>query len=740
MSDLKFFGGSRGPLLKRRDGQEAKPAMFNKGRRVALASYGRRKKGQVNAPAALQLQALTWELKRGVPTMSAPVVFLLLGGLILDCGTEAAVTFETRPSLWAAFESPQEPWAQLTVTCEARLQTVDFQLFRNGVALEPVRVGTPATQHHFLLGTVTDDNRGLYRCRSGMHGEWSPLSNLLEVTGAEPLPQPQLSAKPVPWIVPGLNATLSCGASLRGVTFLLRREGDPEFLKVSEAAQDGEATFPVHRAGNYSCSYRTHAAGNASEPSATVTIEELAAPPPPELDFSGDWARVLRPGERAHLVCVAPLSDVDFQLRRGEEQLRVPMSATSFDRVFFHLDALAPGDAGHYICRYRLRSEDAAWSADSAPLEVLRSDGSLPAPELTAHPAGPHPATGSVVRLRCRAPRAGVRWALEREDAHGRRLRALLPATDPEAVFELRDLSPADSGAYSCVYLDAAAPSAGSAPSAQLNLRVQGPLPRPQLRVLGVQPVPAGRDAILRCTGYVPGVLFELLRAGGEEAVARQAPEHTEADLELTFVGPQHADNYTCRYRTWGPAAFQSEPSDPVQLLVAGLRLQPLAAQLSKPGQHLLHDEIAKSADVQCSVASAELLVLRETGVLLFHFHLLSAGSSPGRSDADPPPSTPSAPHVRASVKGNRAVHARRSVRRGTWLRTQGVRPWSQRTSAEPRRVRIWIRGGPLPPVRRPLGRERPLDYKSQKALRRSPASEGTLRAEGSRGARTVGK
>lgn len=68
---------------------------------------------------------------------------------------------------------------------------------------------------------------------------------------------------------------LRCQGGLRGVTFLLRREGDDQFLEVAEAPEDVVVTFPVHLAGNYSCSYRTHAAGDPSGPSAPVTIEEL---------------------------------------------------------------------------------------------------------------------------------------------------------------------------------------------------------------------------------------------------------------------------------------------------------------------------------------------------------------------------------------------------------------------------------------------------------------------------------
>ena len=91
----------------------------------------------------------------------------------------------------------------------------------------------------------------------------------------ESLPAPWLSMTPVSWVTPGLKTTAVCRGGLRGVTFLLRREGDHEFLEVPEAQEDVEATFPVHQPGNYSCSYRTDGEGALSEPSATVTIEEL---------------------------------------------------------------------------------------------------------------------------------------------------------------------------------------------------------------------------------------------------------------------------------------------------------------------------------------------------------------------------------------------------------------------------------------------------------------------------------
>ncbi|XP_012328569.2 alpha-1B-glycoprotein isoform X1 [Aotus nancymaae] len=497
--------------------------------------------------------------------MSMLVAFLLLWGLSPGPVTEAATFFETQPHLWAESESPLEPSAEVTLTCQARLETVDFQLFKNGVAQEPVHLDAPAMKHQFLL---TGDTRGRYRCRSGLSPGWTRLSELLELTGPKSSPLPWLSVKPVSWITPGLNTTAVCRGGLRGVTFLLRREGDHEFLEMSEAQEDVEATFPIHRAGNYSCTYQTHVAGTPSEPSDTVTIKELAAPPPPALRLDRGFTPVLRPGSKVTFTCVAPLSGVEFQLRHGEKELLVPRSSTSPDLIFFHLNEVALGDGGHYTCRYQLRDNQNGWSGDSEPVELILSDETLPAPVFTAEPPSPNPEPGTRVRLRCLAPLEGARFALVREDRGGRRVHRFQSPAGTEAHFELRNISVADSANYSCVYVDLEPPFGGSAPSARLELRVDGPPPKPRLRATWTGAVLAGRDAVLRCEGAIPDVTFELLREGKKRAVETVHTREASADLALIFVGLQHAGNYRCRYRSSGPNTFESGLSDPVELLV----------------------------------------------------------------------------------------------------------------------------------------------------------------------------
>lgn len=102
--------------------------------------------------------------------------------------------FETRPDLWAEASSPQEPWANLTLVCQARLASRDFQLLKDGAPHEQVHLDQSTIQQRFPLGAVKGNTKGLYRCRYAMgdDGRWTSMSNLLEVTGAGEWGSPSL--------------------------------------------------------------------------------------------------------------------------------------------------------------------------------------------------------------------------------------------------------------------------------------------------------------------------------------------------------------------------------------------------------------------------------------------------------------------------------------------------------------------------------------------------------------------
>ncbi|CAO2602198.1 A1bg [Lemmus lemmus] len=395
------------------------------------------------------------------------------------------------------------------------------------------------------------------------------MSNLMEVTGTEPLPRPWLSVEPVSWITPGLSTFLVCHAPLPDVAFLLKREGDTSFPEVAETDGFLELAGPVHKPGTYSCSYLIHTSAVPSAPSDTVTIKEYVIPPPPVLTSSGSFTVIVPKKVHRTLICEAPLLDVEFQLRQGEHKLNLLSVSTSPEQIKFYLKRSDLGDQSPFTCRYRLHS-NTAWSGDSEPVELMWTDETLPAPELTAEPWNQTIEPNSLVQFRCTAPMAGLRFGLHREDPDESILLRTLKTAGNEAVFQLHNVSAKDSADYSCVYMELAPPFSGSAPSELVKLTVNGPPPPPKLQALWTGKVPAGSDVVLRCLSKVPGVTMELLRGGKIVPYRIYKVTSSWGDLVLPLVGPRHTGNYTCRYTSWNPDPFHSEPSNPVELIVQG--------------------------------------------------------------------------------------------------------------------------------------------------------------------------
>lgn len=83
------------------------------------------------------------------------------------------------------------------------------------------------------------------------------------------------------------------------------------------------------------------------------------------------------------------------------------------------------------------------------------------------------------MQLRCtapKAPKAGLRFGLHQEDSGERSLLQTRKSSGNEIVFQLHNLSAADSASYSCIYIELQPPFSGSAPSEPVELMVNGEL------------------------------------------------------------------------------------------------------------------------------------------------------------------------------------------------------------------------------------------------------------------------
>uniref|UniRef100_A0A674JXR1 Immunoglobulin domain-containing protein n=1 Tax=Terrapene triunguis TaxID=2587831 RepID=A0A674JXR1_9SAUR len=147
---------------------------------------------------------------------------------------------------------------------------------------------------------------------------------------------------------------------------------------------------------------------------------------------------------------------------------------------------------------------------------------------------------------------------------------------------EIRELDAAgDGGEFTIPRARREDPSSWSDPS-DIVWIVVGSYPKPSISISPGGVIPVGGNVTIWCGHQYPGMRFLLYKAGDGNYLTYTDPVGYVAEFPITSARREHSGSYTCRstYRT-GPAAY-SEPSDPVQIIVAGEGPNP-APQLPAP-------------------------------------------------------------------------------------------------------------------------------------------------------------
>ncbi|CAM4617964.1 unnamed protein product [Lepidochelys kempii] len=140
-----------------------------------------------------------------------------------------------------------------------------------------------------------------------------------------------------------------------------------------------------------------------------------------------------------------------------------------------------------------------------------------------------------------------------------------------EAVFPISNVRREDRGSYSCSYQDRLEPFAMSSPSDPVDLAVTDPsLPRPSISLSPTGVTAPGADVTIRCRGQRRDVRFFLHKAGDRNPPRHMDPAGDGAEFHIPTVGRQHGGSYSCSYRPQSEPFVSSQPSHPVQLVVAG--------------------------------------------------------------------------------------------------------------------------------------------------------------------------
>ncbi|XP_044844289.1 immunoglobulin superfamily member 1-like, partial [Mauremys mutica] len=220
---------------------------------------------------------------------------------------------------------------------------------------------------------------------------------------------------------------------------------------------------------------------------------------------------------------------------------------------------------GNYTCRYSERAGNVTYSETSDPVQIIVGEPSYPKPSISLSPST-GVSLGEAVAVWCRGQHQGMRFVLNKERRHFQPM----DSDVLEVVFRISNVSREDGGSYSCFYHRNLVPFNVSYPSDPVELVVRDPsLPRPSISLSPTWVTARGADVTIRCQGQRRDVRFFLHKARDRNPQRHMDPAGAGAEFRIPRVGRQHGGSYSCSYRPRSEPFISSEPSDPVQLVVA---------------------------------------------------------------------------------------------------------------------------------------------------------------------------
>uniref|UniRef100_A0A8C3HWN4 Ig-like domain-containing protein n=1 Tax=Chrysemys picta bellii TaxID=8478 RepID=A0A8C3HWN4_CHRPI len=385
-------------------------------------------------------------------------------------------------------------------------------------------------------------------------------------------PKPPIWVSPSRVVALGGSVTIRCEGRYQGMEFFLHKAGNQN-PQVQSVYFGTVAEFPIpsvgrEDGGSYTCDYRPITAQNRSSYlSDPVEIivggEGGACYPKPNITLRPSGGVSL--GGAMTVQCRGQHQGVQFVLNK-ERRHFPPVDSDRFE-VVFPISNVRREHGGSYSCSYHSRSEPFAVSYPSDPMElVVRGEGPGSASPFPAPPPA-RPSWGLYVTIWCQGQYWYVRFFLHKAgDLNPQR--HMDPAGDT-AEFHIPNVGRQHGGNYSCSYRPRSEPFVSSQPSDPVEL-VVGSYPKPSISVSPGGVIPVGGNITIRCQHQHLGMRFLLYKAGVGKYLNYTDPAGYMAEFPITSARREHGGSYTCRYSNRTIQTAYSEPSDPVQIIVAG--------------------------------------------------------------------------------------------------------------------------------------------------------------------------
>ncbi|XP_054566031.1 leukocyte immunoglobulin-like receptor subfamily B member 3 [Eptesicus fuscus] len=474
----------------------------------------------------------------------------------------------------------------VTLLCQSQSQRDTFLLSKEGAAGPPSRLRSehPAQQFQaeFSMSPVTSAHGVTYRCYSS-HSSSPFLLSLpsepLALRVSADIPRPSIWADPGPIVTKGSSVTIWCRGSLQANAYLMYKErrSEPWETRIPQNSSNKAgfligATTQSH-AGLYQCAYHTTGdiLSERSDPLLLVVTGVDSAP-----SLSAQPGPVVASGGNVLLLCSSRVTSGPFHLlKEGGADLPRHMEAepkmhAGRWRAIFPLGPVSPSHGGTYRCYGSSSSNPHVWSQPSAPLHI-EVTGVHREPALSAQP-GALVLPGHSLTLRCHAEAGFDRFALTKDEGltHPQRLDG-----QRSPAFPLGPVNRTHGGRYRC-YSGHRRSSAWSAPSAPLDILVAGMYRKPSLSAHPGPSVSRGGTVTLQCGSEIWFDTFHLHREGSLDPPQHRRLQNTSAPAQATFtlspVSSGHQGTYRCYGSRNTSPYLLSQPSDPLELVVSGLK------------------------------------------------------------------------------------------------------------------------------------------------------------------------
>uniref|UniRef100_A0A452HVH5 Immunoglobulin domain-containing protein n=1 Tax=Gopherus agassizii TaxID=38772 RepID=A0A452HVH5_9SAUR len=200
---------------------------------------------------------------------------------------------------------------------------------------------------------------------------------------------------------------------------------------------------------------------------------------------------------------------------------------------------------------------------------LLTAEISYPKPSISLRPSR-GVALGGAMTVRCQGQHQNMRFLLYKD-----RNPTALQYADPSgnvAEFPICNMNQRDAGSYRLCLVTPTYLFLWSHPSDPVELVVSRPwsYPKPSISVSPGGVIPIGGNVTIQCWHQRLGMRILPCKAGDGNYLTYTDPAGSEAEFPITSARREHGGSYTCRCSNRSVQAGYSEPSYPVQIIVAG--------------------------------------------------------------------------------------------------------------------------------------------------------------------------